>query len=158
MVIYFILFFNRYILSGVWVRCGSNGHHQKKRHHVLRKEIGLSAQHLLTILGSIVSIVWGTCTCVNHLTNSIIFTFDTEWDIHTSSEIFLRQMAMDRIWNWQSSPTNCLFCIIGEVGPELKCPFKACLPYNVIRSVGLVLSVFNTIRVSIIRIYNFWYQ
>jgi hypothetical protein len=32
----------------------------------------------------------------------------------------MRQMAMDSIWNQQSSHTNCMICILGEVGAELK--------------------------------------
>ena len=39
------------------IRCGSKNGHQKKK---CLKEIGLHAQYLLTILGPIVSIIWGT--------------------------------------------------------------------------------------------------
>jgi hypothetical protein len=34
-------------------------------------------------------------------------------------------MALDTMWNWQSSCTNCVFYIIREVGAELECLFKA---------------------------------
>ena len=40
------------------IRCGSkNGHHKD----MFSKEVGLHVQHLLTILGSIVNIIGGTC-------------------------------------------------------------------------------------------------
>ena len=36
-------------------------------------------------------------------------------------------MAMDMIWNWQSFHTNCVFCILGEMGAELKVSIEGLL-------------------------------
>ena len=36
---------------------------------------------------------------------------------------------MRQTWNWQSSHTTSVFCILGEVGQSSKCSLKAQLPY-----------------------------
>ena len=41
---------------------------------------------------------------------------------------------MDTIWNWQSSRTNCMFCIL-EVGANAKFPCQACFIYCLLRAV-----------------------
>jgi hypothetical protein len=40
----------------------------------------------------------------------------------------MRKMAIAVTWICYSSPTNRAFCILGEVGAEVKCLFKAHLP------------------------------
>ena len=37
-----------------------------------------------------------------------------------SPKFFEANVAMNVIWNWQSSPTNYMSHILGEVGAELK--------------------------------------
>ena len=79
------------------VRCRSKSRHQKV---TCLKEIGLHAQNLLNALGSIFIILGG-------LLSSRIFTLVMH-KIFTWAPEIVRQMAMDTIWNWQSSRTNCV--------------------------------------------------
>lgn len=41
----------------------------------------------------------------------------------------ISQMAMNMIWNWQLSHTNCMFCNWWEVGVQLKVTIYSYLPY-----------------------------
>ena len=81
------------------------------------REIGLCAQHLLTIVASIVNIKGGYL--YDHSMSLRIFTLIMD-KIFMSSEIFMRQT-----WNWQSSHNYLCVLHLEEVGQSSKPPLKA---------------------------------